>query len=173
MISLIVPYILTFMGLITDAVHDFPEFAIFLTAIGVLWTGLRAFLHDYGIKGVLAFESGHAIIWILCRVFPVLFAKLMGFLGGVLAVIILLVMAYFYFEDEDGSTVSSSVQNTRSGAVSMPNIIYDSSNNRWQCVGRFGSESEYRSDDGQTVRIYHADVSGSGANTSAGYFHWY
>lgn len=173
MISLIVPYILTLMGLITDAVHDFPEFAIFLTVIGVIWTGLRSILHGYGIKGILAFEGGHAVVWILCKVFPMLFAKLMGLLGGALAVIVLLVMAYFYFEDEGSSTGSSPATNTRSGAVSMPHIIYDSSNNRWQCVGRFGSESEYRSDDGRTVRIYHADVSGSGANTSAGYFHWY
>lgn len=173
MISLIIPYILTFMGLITDSVHNFPEFAIFLAIIGVVWTGIWAFLHNYGIKGVLAFESGHAIVWILCRVFPMLFAKLMGFLGGALAVIVLLVAAYFYFGDEGSSAGSSPSRSTRSGAVSMPHIIYDSSDSRWQCVGRFGDESEYRSDDGRTVRIYHADVSGNGANTSEGYFHWY
>lgn len=33
MISTIVPYVLTFMGLIIDGVHDFLGMAIFLTVI--------------------------------------------------------------------------------------------------------------------------------------------
>ena len=36
MVSLIVPYFLTFLGLMTGSAQDFPAFAVFLTFIGVV-----------------------------------------------------------------------------------------------------------------------------------------
>ena len=55
----------------------------------------------------------------------------------------------------------------------MPNIIYDSSNNRWQKGWTSYDHVTYRNDGGEEVTIWHAEISGNGAQTSAGHFHWY
>lgn len=55
----------------------------------------------------------------------------------------------------------------------MPNIIYDSSNNRWQKSWGSGDHATYHNDQGQEVTIYSGQISGSSAQTSAGHFHWY
>ena len=55
----------------------------------------------------------------------------------------------------------------------MPNIIYDSSNNRWHKSWGSGDHVTYHNDQGQEVTIYSGQVSGSSAQTSAGHFHWY
>ncbi|MDE5696138.1 MAG: hypothetical protein K2I96_01810 [Lachnospiraceae bacterium] len=55
----------------------------------------------------------------------------------------------------------------------LPNIIYDDANNRWQLQHRNGDSVVYHNDAGQMVTIYAGQISGSGAVTSAGNFHWY
>lgn len=55
----------------------------------------------------------------------------------------------------------------------MPSIVYDDSNRPWKRRGIFSGHAEYYNDDGDTVIIYHADISGNSANTSAGTVHWY
>lgn len=55
----------------------------------------------------------------------------------------------------------------------LPNIIYDESNNRWQLQQHNGDSVIYHNDAGQEVTIYFGQISGSGAVTSAGNFHWY
>lgn len=60
-----------------------------------------------------------------------------------------------------------------SGIGGLPTIIYDSNNDRWQCRYRSGDHAVYFHADGREVTLYHADVSGTSANTSAGSFHWY
>ena len=55
----------------------------------------------------------------------------------------------------------------------MPNIIYDSSNNRWHKSWGSPDHVTYHNDQGQEVTIYSGQISGSSAQTSAGHFHWY
>lgn len=55
----------------------------------------------------------------------------------------------------------------------LPNIIYDDTNNRWQLQQRNGDSVVYHNDSGQMVTIYSGQISGSGAVTSAGNFHWH
>ena len=55
----------------------------------------------------------------------------------------------------------------------LPTIVYDEQNNQWNCLRRNDGEAEYQSKDGRTVHIYHTEISGTTANTSAGVFHWY
>lgn len=55
----------------------------------------------------------------------------------------------------------------------LPNIIYDESNNQWQLQQRNSDSVMYHNDAGQVVTIYSGQISGSGAVTSAGNFHWY
>lgn len=54
----------------------------------------------------------------------------------------------------------------------LPNIIYDDAKNRWQLQHRNGDHVVYHNDAGQTITIYHGEISRSGATTSAGNFHW-
>ena len=55
----------------------------------------------------------------------------------------------------------------------LPDTIYDERNNAWESLGVFGDHAEYQSNDGRRVSIYHANISGSNANTNAGNFHWW
>ena len=68
---------------------------------------------------------------------------------------------------------SSGSYRENSAAINLPNIIYDSANNRYICRNRYSSHAVYEDDNGNTVTIYHSDVSGDTATTSAGNFHWY
>jgi len=70
-------------------------------------------------------------------------------------------------------TSDDSISADEEKTVDMPNIVYDSANNRYRLVNRFSGHAVYQDDDGNTVTIYHADVTGSTATTSAGNFHWY
>lgn len=54
----------------------------------------------------------------------------------------------------------------------LPNIMYDSSNNRWQKGWTSYDHVTYRNDDGEEITIWHAEISGNGALTSEGHFHW-
>ena len=54
----------------------------------------------------------------------------------------------------------------------LPNIMYDSSNNRWQKGWTSYDHVTYRNDGGEEVTIWHAEISGHGALTSEGNFHW-
>lgn len=72
-----------------------------------------------------------------------------------------------------GVGTSGTTQTSKQGVAALPMYIYDSSNNRWQRYGVYGDHADYQSQDGDTVTIYNADVSGNTASTSAGNFHWY
>lgn len=54
----------------------------------------------------------------------------------------------------------------------LPNIMYDSANNRWQKGWTSYDHVTYRNDDGEEITIWHAEISGHGALTSEGNFHW-
>lgn len=179
MISTIVPYVLTLMGLIIDGVHDFLGMAILLTVIGIIWTGIGGLMKDYSRKGLLISEGVHGIIWIVCKFFPMFGAKLLGGVFGLLIGAVVLIFAYIYildplFSGNRDSGDSAWEQEPSGENGQMPNIIYDSNNQEWHCLNRFGNgEAEYRDKSGNTVRIYHSNVDGNSAQTSAGWFHWY
>ena len=174
MISVITPYVLTLIGIVIDSVHNFPEMAGFLTVVGVLWTLIRCLIKKIKGKGMLLSVGGHGFIWLLFGVFPSMGMKLVSTLIGILVSILILALAWVYvlspmFSSSDGKS-------SNSGRVKgMPDIIYDSNNDQWICSQRYSDGTyDYRSADGsRTIRIYHAEISGSGANTSEGYFHWY
>lgn len=179
MISTIVPYVLTFMGLIIDGVHDFLGMAIFLTVIGVIWTGIAGLVKDYSKKGILIAEGVHGVIWIMCKFFPMFGAKLLGGITGLLIGAVVLIFAYIYilepmFSGNHDSGDSPWEQEPSGGNGQMPNIIYDSNNREWHCLNRFANgEAEYHDKSGNTIHIYHSNVEGNSAATSEGVFHWY
>lgn len=56
----------------------------------------------------------------------------------------------------------------------LPTIIYDDQNRAWYKQYMAGDSAVYQEkESGERVTIYSGEISGSGANTSAGYFHWY
>ena len=85
------------------------------------------------------------------------------------------------FEEEEESSSFSTKEDTRvddeyqkdHDLSRMPNIIYDDSNNRWHLQHRNRDTAVYHNDEGQEVTIYHGQISGTSAQTSAGSFHWY
>ena len=56
----------------------------------------------------------------------------------------------------------------------MPSVIYDDNDERWERVDyqSEGTEAVYRNRDGEDIRLYHTDITGNFAMTSAGNFHW-
>lgn len=84
-------------------------------------------------------------------------------------------------DDEDESSGYDEAEEAREPGFSdttydlsrIPSIVYDSGNNRWQRRGIYGDHAEYYNDNGNTVTIWNAEISGSSANTSAGTLHWY
>lgn len=177
MISLIVPYILTLMGIIIGSVHDFMGMAIFLTVIGMIWTGIRGLIKQNSKKGILIAEGIHGIIWIVCKFFPMFGAKLIGGVFGLLIAAVVLILAYVYILEPMFSGSRGSVEEQTSsveGNRQMPNIVYDDNNQEWHCLQRFDNgEAEYRDKSGKVVHIYHSQVEGKTAATSEGHFHWY
>lgn len=171
MISAIVPYVLTLIGIVIDSVHNFPAMAIFLTVVGVAWTGIRCLVKKYAKKGLALALGGHGLIWILFRVFPNVGVGLVSTLIGILVSIMILAFAWVYVL----SPMFSDSKSSNTGRVKgMPDIIYDGNNEQWICSNRYSDGTyDYRNKDGRTIRIYHAEISASGANTSEGYFHWY
>lgn len=75
MVSLIVPYFLTFLGLMTGSAQDFPAFAVFLTFIGVVWTLVRGLAKHSGFKIILLQEAIHAALWLLFNFSPELLGR--------------------------------------------------------------------------------------------------
>lgn len=69
MISLTIPYILTFIGIIIGGVHDFMAMAVFLTVIGAVWTAITCTVKSYSKQGLLIAEAVHGAIWIICKFF--------------------------------------------------------------------------------------------------------
>lgn len=55
----------------------------------------------------------------------------------------------------------------------LPIFIFDDQHHTWKKRGVYGDHAIYDNDDGREVFIYHANISGTSANTSAGTFHWY
>lgn len=172
MISAIIPYVLTLIGIVIDNVHNFPAMATFLTVVGVAWTGIRGLIKKYEKKGLILALAGHGLIWLLFKVFPNVGVGLVSVVIQILVSILILAVVWIYVL----SPTLSDSKSSNSGKVrGMPNIIYDDNNEQWICSNRYSDGTyDYRSKDGKsTIRIYHAEISGSGANTSEGYFHWY
>lgn len=171
MISAIIPYVLTLIGIVIDSVHNFPGMAITLTVVGVVWTGIRGLAKRYEKKGLILSLAGHGLIWLLFRVFPKVGVGIVSTLIQILVSIMILAAAWIYVLSPMFSDSKSSGSRKVSG---MPDIIYDSNNEQWICSNRYSDGTyDYRNGNGRTIRIYHAEISGSGANTSEGYFHWY
>ena len=78
MVSLIVPYFLTFLGLMVDSAHDFPAFAVVFTAAGVLWTAGRGLAKESGGKAIALMVAGHGVIWLLFKFKPEMLGAAIG-----------------------------------------------------------------------------------------------
>lgn len=182
MISLIVPYFLTFLGLMVDSAHDFPAFAVVLTAAGVIWTAGRGLAKESGGKVIALTVAIHGVIWLLFRFKPEMLGAAIGIvIGLVFAVPVALIgwsviiKPLFFGGSSDVPSFGGEAEDTaRQSRGTLPNIIFDGGNNRWQLLHRNGDGSAvYYSDDGREVLIHLNYVSGTTANTSEGTFHWY
>lgn len=181
MVSLLIPYFLTFLGLMTGGAHDFAAFAVFLTFIGVVWTLVRGLVkHTEG--KILAVQLAiHGVLWLLFRFSPEMLGKAIGLVIGLAVAVPLAIVAYVYFIGPlfsgtlGGDAAPGRESAAQQGGAVLPQYIYDDSNSRWTLVHRNGlGECLYRCEaDGREAYIHHASVSGKFANTSAGSFHWY
>lgn len=177
MISLGIPYMLTFIGIIIGGVHDFMGMAVFLTVIGVLWTAIACAVKKYSRQGFLIAEAVHAVIWIICKFFPMFGAKLLGGAVGLAVAIVLILLVYAYFfapSDDDGERHANGKKLTP--AHRLPKRIYDDGNNPWECTWRSNTsqEADYiNKNTGETIRIYHYSISGNSAQTDKGTFRWH
>ena len=108
MVSLIIPYFLTWIGIIIGSVHDFTAMAVFLTVIGAVWTAIACTVKDFSRRGLLIAEAVHAVIWIICKFFPMFGAKLLGGAVGLAVSVVILALVYVYFfapSDGDGRSL--------------------------------------------------------------------
>lgn len=181
MVSLIGPYFLTFLGLMVDSAHDFPAFAVVFTAAGVLWTAGRGLAKESGGKAIALMVAGHGAIWLLFKFKPEMLGAAIGIaIGLAFAVPVALigwsvVIRPLFFGGSSAPAFRGGAEDAAPGGRgTLPNIIYDDSNARWQLRHRNGDGSAvYYSDDGREVLIHLNYVSGTTANTGEGTFHWY
>ena len=173
MVSLIIPYFLTWIGIIIGSVHDFMAMAVFLTVIGAVWTAIACTVKDFSRRGLLIVEAVHAVIWIICKFFPMFGAKLLGGAVGLAVSVVILALVYVYFfapSDEEHPQ-----ERRQEGRKQLPNRIYDDSNTPWECTWRSSTsqETDYvNKKTGETIRIYHYSISGKAAQTDKGTFRW-
>ena len=175
MISIVMPYVMTLIGVLVGDGNDFLAFAVFFTGIGVVWTFIGAARKEFRGKGLLALEAGHGVIWLLFNFSPELLGKAIGLVIALpVAAAVVLVGLNFVRELNEGSPAPDlpPQQDDRTPLQRVPNIIFDGSNARWQLVNRGYDTATYESDDGRKVVLRHAEMGRSGANTNEGYFHW-
>lgn len=181
MVSLIVPYFLTFLGLMVDSAHDFPAFAVVFTAAGVLWTVGRGLVKESGGKVIALTVALHGAIWLLFKFKPEMLGAAIGIaIGLAFAAPVALIgwsaiIRPLFFGGSSAPAFRGGAEDAAPGGRgTLPNIIYDDSNARWQLRRRNGDGSAvYYSDDGREVLIHLNYVSGTTANTGEGTFHWY
>ena len=183
MVSLIIPYFLTFLGLITGSAHDFSAFAVFLTFIGVVWTLIRGLVKHSGLKLIVVQEAIHAVLWLMFNFSPELLGKAIGLVIGLAIAIPLAIVAYVYFigplfsgtlgKDDPAPDWENPIR--EGGTELLPQYIYDGDNNRWTMVYRNDNgDCRYRCEaDNREVYLTHAEVRGTHAQTGEGHFHWY
>lgn len=173
MVSLIIPYFLTWIGIIIGGVHDFTAMAVFLTVIGMVWTAITCTVKDFSKQGLLIAEAVHAVIWIVCKFFPMFGAKLLGGAVGLAVSVVILALIYVYFIAPSDTGHSQERQQDR--MHQLPNRIYDDSRIPWECTWRSktSQEADYvNKKTGETMRIYHYNISGNSAQTDKGTFRW-
>ena len=183
MVSLIVPYCLTFLGLMVDSVHDFPAFAVVFTVAGVIWTAGRGLVKESGGKVIALTVAIHGVIWLLFKFKPEILGAAIGLVIGLVVAVPVALIGWsviirpLFFGDPSAAVPSfrgGAEDGAPQGRGSLPNIIFDDSNDRWQLRHRNGDGSAvYYSDDGREVLIHLNYVSGTIANTGEGTFHWY
>lgn len=173
MISLIIPYLLTWIGIIIGGVHDFAAMAVFLTVIGVIWTAVACTVKGFSKRTLLIAEAVHAVIWIICKFFPMFGAKLLGGAVGLAVAVVILILVYIYFIAPSNDVHLQERRPER--AQQLPNRIYDDSRTPWECTWRSttSQEADYvNKETGETMRIYHYSISGNSARTDRGTFRW-
>lgn len=173
MVSLLIPYFLTWIGIIIGSVHDFTAMAVFLTVIGVVWTAIACTAKGFSGRGILIAEAVHAVIWIVCKFFPMLGAKILGGAVGLGIAIFIVALVYVYFFAPSEDKASQGGQKERNER--LPNRIYDDSNTPWECTWRSSTsqETDYvNQKTGETMRIYHYRISKDSAQTDKGTFRW-
>ena len=75
---------------------------------------------------------------------------------------------------DDSVVESVRLPDNAAAVTNLPTIIYDSSQQAWYKQYAVAGNAVYRSQEtGSEITIRHAEISGSGANTDAGYFYWY
>ena len=173
MVSLIIPYLLTWIGIIIGGVHDFTAMAVFLTVIGVIWTAIACTVKGFSKRTLLIAEAVHAVIWIICKFFPMFGAKLLGGAVGLAVAVVILILVYVYFiaPSDDARPQKRQPERTRQ----LPNRIYDDSRTPWECVWRSktSQETDYvNKKTGETMRIYHYIMNENSAQTDRGTFRW-
>lgn len=175
MVSIVMPYALTLIGVLVGDGNDFMAFAVFFTVIGVVWTFIAATVKEFRGKGLLALEAGHAVIWLLFNFSPELLGKAIGLVIALPIAILVGVVGLSFFRGlraDDSAPAMPRQEDDRTPLQRVPNIIYDGGNGRWQLVNRGFDTATYESDDGRQVVLRHAEMGRSGANTNEGYFHW-
>ena len=182
------PYVLTSIGMFLrkwyvnvksskdGGVTLFTVIGVILTVIGVLMTISRQG-GKYADKKRLGIALGiHGAIWLAGLLFFGAVSWILNKIVYLIAAIIGLVIAYFWFSslNEGGSPKEVRQDGDgKKGIDALPNLMYSDGNVRWTLERREADFAIYRNDNGGTITIRNADVSGGQILSDAGHFQTY
>ena len=118
----------------------------------------------------------HGAIWLAGLLFFGAVSWILNKIVYLIAAIIGLVIAYFWFSslNEGGSPKEVRQDGDgKKGIDALPNLMYSDGNVRWTLERREADFAIYRNDNGGTITIRNADVSGGQILSDAGHFQTY
>ncbi|MBS6397875.1 MAG: hypothetical protein KH452_12135 [Clostridiales bacterium] len=183
------PYILTFIGMFLrqwyiniitpegGAVTFLTVVAVILTALG-LWKTYRCQGGRYADRKSLGIAFGiHGVIWLAGLLFFGAVSWILDKIIYLIALIIGLVIAYTWFHSLSGGSSragsgSDGMQGETDDLNALPNIMYDGYQ-RWQLQARNNDHVVYHNDEGGTIIIRQASITGGSIQTDVGFFQTY
>lgn len=173
MISLLVSWALTLVGLMIGSDAGVLWISIVMTAIGAFGTWLWNAFRSNGKLALVLTGLPHVALWIAYKIFPEVGSKITYYAAIVLGVIA--VIAYFIMDDTESSgsrSASYAGGNTETALSNMPGCIYSGVT----CYGlrnSYGWGVEYvnQDDSSDVITITNIYSRGSGEmSTNAGHF---
>lgn len=181
------PYVFTFIGMFlrqwyVNVINPSDGGAVFLTAVGALLTAIGLW-KTYKIQGGkyadrkrLGIAMGvHGAIWLAGLLLFGVVSWILGKIVYLIALVIGLAIAYFWFRSLDGSssdTTHSQESDEKEGLDALPNLMYDGYK-RWQLEYRCRDHAVYHDDDGNKITIRQTSVCRGNIQTDAGFFQSY
>ena len=186
------PYILTFIGMFLrqwyvnvitpegGAAVFLTIVAIILTAVGLIQTYQRQGGKDAERKRLGIAIGIHVVIWLAGLLLFGAVSWILNKIVYLIALVIGIVICYFLFgslnnggSDKAERTGMEERNAERGGLDALPNIMYSDGYTRWQLEHRSSDHVVYHDDDGNTITIRQASVTGGNISTDVGTFQNY